>query len=377
MAGISVWLVSHYLFNDVTDYYVTNNYGIQEYHSLINTPRTFFTDLFSSTYTEKSEFFGSKASYWNDLRYNIIYKVLAFTDVLSRGNYYINSLFFNFVAFVGTVALYRVFIDIYPGKKWNVIIGCFLLPSLLFYSSGIHKDLIVFTALGIFCYCLYFSVENNFTVKRICLLLLSFLSILLIRNFVAVILLPCAIVWVVSKKYNLQPYKVFGILFITGIAATVFLHTYFKKADPLMIVVNKQQAFFALGKANTNYQLDSLQPAAKSFITLTPTALRHSFLSPLPGEFDNIYTNLLSVEIIIYWLLFFLMLVFPAKNILKQNEFIVFGLVFTFLIFLFTGYITTNAGALIRYRSIYLPFLMAPVLCNINWDRVVNKYSTK
>ena len=377
MASISVWLLSHYLFNDVTDYYITNNYGIQEYHSLINTPRTFFTDLFTSTYTEKSEFFGSKVSYWNDLRYNIIYKVLAFTNILSRGNYYINSLFFNFVAFLGTLALYRVFKHVYPGKKWGAIIGCFLLPSLLFYSSGIHKDLVVLTALGIFCYCLYFSVENNFTKKRICFLLLSLITILLIRNFIAVILLPCAIAWFVSKKYSFQWYKVFGILFLTGIVATIFLHTYFKSADPLLIVVNKQQAFFALGKANTNYQMDSLQPTAKGFITFTPAALRHSFLSPLPGEFDNIYTNLLSVEIIIYWLLFLLMLIFPAKDILKQNEFIVFGLVFTFLIFLFTGYIITNAGALVRYRSIYFPFLMVPIMCNINWGKIINRISIK
>ena len=373
IAGISVGLVSHYLFNDLTDYYNTNNYGIQEYHSLINTPRIFFTDLFTFSYAEKSEFFGSKVSYWNDLRFNIIYKVLAFTNVLSGGNYYINSLFFNFVAFIGTVALHRVFIHVYPGKKISAVIGCFLLPSLLFYSSGIHKDLVVFTAIGIFCYCLYFSLENNFSLKKVSWLLLSLITILLIRNFIAVILLPCAIAWFVSKKYNLQSYKVFGILFITGIIATVFLHTYIKKADPLLIVVNKQQAFFSLGKANTNYQLDSLQTTAKSFVMLTPTALRHSFLSHLPGEFNNIYCNLLSAEIILYWLLFLLMLFYPAKNKFQKNEFIVFGLVFTFLIFLFTGYITTNAGALIRYRSIYLPFLMVPVLCNINWDRLMNK----
>jgi len=370
VAGIAVWIVSHYLFNDLTDYYYTNKYGIQEYESLIHTPKVFFTDLFNSPYTEKSEFFGSKVSYWNDLRFNIIYKILAFTNILSRGSYYINSLFFNFVAFLGTVALYRVFVAVYPAKKWAVIVGCFLLPSTLFYSSGIHKDLIIFSALAIFCYCIFFGLQKGFTAKKICFLLLSFIMILLIRNFIAVILLPCALAWFVSKKYSIQPLKVFGLLFLVGIAITVYTHSYFKKADPLMIVIDKQQAFFALGNANTTYQLDSLQPTAKSFITLAPTALRHSFLSPLPGEFNNVFTNLLSVEIIAYWLLFLLMLIFPVKKILQQNEVIVFGIVFTCLIFLFTGYITNNAGALVRYRSIYFPFLMVPLLCNINWAKI-------
>ncbi len=369
-AGMAVWIVSHYLFNDLTDYYNTNNYGIQEYESLIHTPKVFFTDLFISPYTEQSEFFGSKVSYWNDLRYNIIYKMLAFTNILSRGNYYINSLFFNFVAFLGTVALYRVFINVYPAKKWAVIVGSFLLPSTLFYSSGIHKDLIVFTALCIFCYCIFFGLQKGFNPKKICFLLLSFITILFIRNFIAVILLPCALAWFVSKKYSIQPLKVFGLLFIVGLAATAFAHNFYKKADPLLMVVEKQQAFLALGTGSTDYRLDSLHPTAKSFISLAPTALRHSFLSPLPGEFNNVFTNLLSVEIIIYWLLFLLMCFFPVKHLLQQNEFIFFGIMFTFLIFLFTGYITNTAGALVRYRSIYFPFLIVPVLCGIEWERI-------
>ncbi|MCY7292240.1 MAG: hypothetical protein LH615_08670 [Ferruginibacter sp.] len=366
--------MSHYLFNDLTDYYNTNNYGIQEYESLIHTPKVFFTDLFDYAYAEKSEFFGSKVSYWNDLRFNIIYKVLAFTNVLSRGNYNINSLFFNFVAFLGTVALYKVFAAVYPANKWANIVGCFLLPSTLFYSSGIHKDLIVFSALAVFCYCIFFGLQKRFTAKKICFLLLSFITILFIRNFIAIILLPCALAWFVSKKYSIQPLKVFAILFLVGIAATVFTHTYIKKADPLLLVVDKQQAFFALGKANTTYQLDSLQPTVKSFITIAPAALRHSFLSPLPGEFDNVFTNLLSLEMMAYWLLFLLMLIYPVKNIFHQNKFIVFGIVLTCLIFLFTGYITNTAGALVRYRSIYFPFLMVPVLCNINWGRMGNPF---
>jgi len=93
LAGIAVGLASHYVLHDKTDYFRTSLYGIQEYHSLFDSPKIFFTDLFQSNYTETGEFFGSRVSYWNDLRFNIIYKVLAFTNIFSRGNYYINSLF--------------------------------------------------------------------------------------------------------------------------------------------------------------------------------------------------------------------------------------------------------------------------------------------
>lgn len=372
-AGIAVGLASHYLFNYTTDYTQTNTYGIQEYHSLINTPEVFFTDIFSSNYAERGEFFGSQSSYWNDLRFNIIYKVLAFTNIFSRGNYYINSLFFNFVSFLGCILLYKVFIDVYPLKKWGVIIGCFLLPSTLYFGSGIHKDLVVLTALSVFCYCLYFGLKKGFEWKKISFLILSFLTILLIRNFVAVILLPCAVTWFISYKYRLSAVKSFATLLVAGILGTITLHSISEKVDPLQIVVNKQQAFFALGKANTDFVMDTLQPTVKSFAKQAPAALRHSFLAPYPTEFDNFYMNCFSVEMIIYWLLFLVMLITRSSNKKSWNAFIVFGIIFTFLLFLFTGYITPAAGALVRYRSIYFPFLLIPILCEINWKKVLGK----
>ena len=139
LAGVAVGLASHYILQDKTDYYRTNFYGIQEYHSMLQTPKVFFTDIFTSNYAERGEFFGSQSSYWNDLRFNIIYKIMAFANIFSRGNYYINSVFFNFVGFIGLILLYKVFIDLYPLKKWAVIIGCFLLPSTLYFGSGYTK----------------------------------------------------------------------------------------------------------------------------------------------------------------------------------------------------------------------------------------------
>ena len=373
MAGIAVGLASYYIFKYQTDYFQTNLYGIQEYHSLFESPKVFFTDLFKSNYTETGEFFGSRGSYWNDLRLNIIYKVLAFTNIFSRGNYYINSLFFNFGSFIGSILLYKVFINVYPAKKWQIAIGCFLLPSTLYFGSGIFKDLIVLTALSAFCYSLYFGLMKGFTGKKIIYLLLSFVTILFIRNFIAVILLPCAITWAISNKYKLSAIKTFSAMFIAGIAGTILLQQFMLKVNPLLIVVKKQQAFFALGKANTDYKMDSLQPTIKSFLEQAPSALRHSFLSPYPNEFHNFYLNLFSLEMMAYWVLFLLMLFNPDKIKYSKQEFIVFGIAFTFLIFLFTGYITPAAGALIRYRSIYFPFIITPILCKINWEDLFNK----
>ncbi len=369
-AGIIVGLVNHYLYHNNTDADVLNKIGIVEHHTLLNNPRLFFTDIFTFAYPAYGEYFGTKDSYWNNLGFNIMAKLLGFMNIFSRGEFYINSLFFNFIAFLGNIALFRVFKTIYPTKVISLVIGCFLLPSLLYYSSGIQKDLIVFTAVGIFCYCIYFSLLQHFSAKRIIFLVLSFSAILLVRNFIAVILLPCSIAWVISFRYKIKPQLLYLSLFAIAIIGISSLQLFPTVHNPLQIIVDRQHAFLALGNANSDYHNDSLQPTLKSFIIAAPSALRKSFFSPLPGEFNNMYLQILGAEILVYMLLFILMLCFHVNKITFNNAFILFGLVFTFLVFLIIGYITTNAGALVRYRSIYFPFLIVPMLCNIDWQRI-------
>jgi hypothetical protein len=370
--GIIGGLVSHFLMHDNTDQYGYTLQGLVEYNNLIHNPKIFFTDSLPSAYTNNlGEFFGSHNSFWNDVRNNILVKTIGIFNILGRGNYYINSLFFNFISFFGHVALFRVFKYIYPKQHLAVIVGCFLLPSTLYFTSLIGKDMMIFTAFGIFCYALYFSLENGFTKKRMAYLLLSFFFILLIRNFIAVILLPCAVAWYVSSRCQIKPLKVFGALFLIAFIGGFLLQFLPQKYDPLNIVVEKQQAFFSLGIARSQYQNDTLQPTIKSFATATPVALRHSFLSPYPTEFNNIYLNGFAAEIIFYILLALIMFIFPYKNNNEVNAFIIFSFIFTFLIFLFSGYITTNAGALVRYRSIYFPLFITVILCRINSEKIM------
>ena len=374
-AGCFLGLVNHYIFHNGTDYDVYNRLGMEEHHILFSDPYRFFTDIFKSNYNKYGEFFASSGSYWNDLRTNIIFKVLAFLNFFSAGNYYINSLFFNFFCFFGHIALYRVFMHSFTGKKWPVIIGCFFLPSFLFFSSGIHKDLIVFTALAIFCYSMYFSLACEFSRKRIFFLVLSFLMILLIRNFIAIILIPFTLAWLISAKYPIYAIKIFTLSIFILLIGVIFLHN-IHKADPLVLVTEKQQAFLSLGKGTTFYNNDTLRPDFQSYITAAPKAFRHAFLSPYPGEFHSLM-NFFASEIFLYAALFILFIFMPARDEIRCKEFIVFAIFFSFVSFMLSGYISTTAGAIIRYRSIYLPFMITPLLASIQWEKITEFLNIK
>lgn len=372
LAGITLGLVNHDVLNGHTDYDTYNITGIAEHKILVSDPALFFKDLFTSHYSSTGEYFGSQNSYWNDLRANIIIKALAVLNIFSRGDYYINSLFFNTFVFFGHVALYKVFIHLFPSKRIACIIGCFLLPSTLIFTSGIHKDGIIFTAIAAVIYCLYFSMEYRFTVRKTVMLILSFITILVIRNFIAVVLLPCLLVWFISRRYAFKHLLlIYTSCAVAAVLAFLFLHQTFTTADPFTVISNKQVSFLALGHANTDYRdLKLITSEPYSFLQAFPSAVRHAYMSPLPGEFKGPFIHFFTVELLIYILAFAFMFMYFKNNTLENGKyFLYFSIFFSLVILLFTGFTITNAGSLIRYRAVYLPFLITPLLCGIRLKR--------
>lgn len=368
-AGIAIGWISQHYYSQGNDYWNLNRDGWEEYQLLIHDPKHFITSLFHSPYADKyGNFFNSVGSYWKDLGYNIIIKILAVLNAATRGNYYINSLFFNFFGFFGHVALYRVFIHIYKRSKWLVVTGCFLLPSTLYFSSGIHRDCIVFALLGLFCYAWYFSIrEKKFSPARIVLILLSLAGLLCIRNYVVLALLPATVALYIAGTKKLQPLKVFALVYAAVFIVIMAMTALFPSGQPLKIITQKQKDFFDLPVAASQLPMDTLRPELSSFAENAPQAANHAFLRPYPWEFTGTFLLPLAIEWSIYLLLFLLMLVKYRRHTALYTPFILFGFFLAVSLLLFAGYIVPNAGSLVRYRSLYLPFLITPLLCSIEW----------
>ena len=165
-------------------------------------PIRIFFNIFHSGYESKyGGFFSSENSWWNDLKSNMFIKFLSLVNVFSFGNYYVNVIFYSFITFTGPVAIYRVFSDVFPGKKVHVLVATFLIPSFAYWTSGIHKDGLVFMAISLIIYHVYFGLkEKKFRLSRIFPLFISFIIILSFRNFLLVILIPALFAWILSTR---------------------------------------------------------------------------------------------------------------------------------------------------------------------------------
>lgn len=372
-AGLAIGWISLHLYSNGNDYWDVNREGWKEYQLLWSDPHEYLVNIFKSNYGDHyGGLFDSFQSFWNDLRNNIIIKLLSVFDIFSRGNYYINSLLFNFFGFLGHVAFYRIFIQVYKNQRTAVIIGCFLLPSMLYFTSGVQKDGIVFTTLGFLLYAVFQSLQmQRLTWKYLLIILLGFAILFLIRSYVLMNLLPALVIWILVVKYKWATFKSFVIGYIIIGLLFFNISTVIHSINPPQIVCNKQADFFLLPVAATQVHLDTLHPNFKSFALNAPQALNHLLLRPYPMELPVKSLIPVSIEMVGYEILFILFLLFKRKKEPGEHDpFIVFGIFFTLTMFLFIGYIMPNLGSLIRYRSVYLPFLLTPALCKINWQKL-------
>ena len=351
--------------------------GIQEYHLLYNNPHEYFTNLFRDPYQDGVlKFFDSNGSYWNDLKGNVIIKLFSIFNIFSDGHYYVNVIFYSFITLFGAVAIYRVMDDVFPGRKITILLATFLVPSFLYWTSGLHKEGLIFTGISLVIYSIYFSTkEKKFNIKKILLLLIGLLLLLVLRNFILVILVPAILAWIMANRWPRYAlplfasiYILFGILFFTA----RYLYPPF---DFPQAVVDKQQAFIQLKGSNSSIPIRELEPNAVSFLKNTPQAINLSTIRPYPSDVKHILSLAAAIEIDALLLMFLLFLVLH-KNGLRSRNLIYFCVFFSFSVLLAIGFSVNNLGAIVRYRSVIMPLLVIPMVAALDWSRLGSLFNT-
>lgn len=377
IAGIAIGWIAIHFYGPGNDYWDTNDFAREEYQLLHTNPGKYFINLFTSDYQGGyAGMFSSGNSYWNDLKGNIVIKMVSLFNIFSRGDYYINSLFFNFIIFFGHVILYRLFIKMFPERDMLVIIGCFLLPSTLYFSSGIHKDGLVFLMLAVLIYSVYESLlKNRFNGRRVLLIIISLALLFLLRNFVCLALLPAFFAWILVAKTKWPAVLVFVTIYLLCGLLVFNVDTIAPEIKPLNIIIAKQTEYLKLANAATQIELTPLQPTFKSFASNVPQSINHSFLRPYIWEIPVRSLLPLCIELLGYQILFILFIFFRRKaSVPLYKSYLLFAFFFIVSIFVITGYIVPNLGSLVRYRSLYLPLIITPVLCMIDWEKLTSKF---
>ena len=343
-------------------YFDANQFGIEEYKLLMTDPKEFVAEFFRNSRADYGHFFDSFNSFWNDLGEKFLFKMLGIINIFTQGSYFLNSIFINFVNFICSCLYYQVFRSAFPKSKPVAIIGAFLIPSTVFFSSAIFKDALIYQLLGIYLYALYFGVRKFFDPAKIFWLLFSFIIILLIRNYVAVLLIPPSLAFLLTKRFKKNPWLVFGATYGIILAAVLTLYLSNSKIDFAEVLYKKQRSYLMARKANTEIPVYVLEPNMRSVLAATPTAIKNGILSPNIFQKNTRATVPFAVEWTIYLTLALLSFWFLRRARWIDVSFILLALLFVIPMFLIVGYTINNMGSIVRYRSIYLPLIITPVL---------------
>jgi hypothetical protein len=355
---------------DTWNYYHSS---LTETDWLLQDPVAFVKDLFHHSYNSSGNLFNNKTSYWNDLKSNSIIKLIAVINVFTGKNYYVNIIFFNFLYLFGPVALYRLATTYYPQQKILLFLFVFLLPSFLFWCSGIHKDGLIFSAMMLAAYSVYCQLQQGRMLVKDCLLmLLYFIVLFTLRNFVLLLLIPALAAWIISERYPYRTGRIFSGIYLFCIVV-FFTAKYIHPALDFPAYVVEKQAEFKELPGKSRIALPLLTPSLTSFAAFFPYAVDMAFLQPHWNNIKNIFYFAAAAENILLLLLIILGII-TAIRYKKLLPFTLFLIVFSCSLLLLCGYTVTFAGAVVRYKSIATPLLGTAVCMLI--PGVSRKYKT-
>ncbi|MBI1779979.1 MAG: hypothetical protein HYR66_01200 [Sphingobacteriales bacterium] len=351
----------HKIYADTWRFYYES---LDETDLLFHDPVQYLTNIFHNPYNRGYErLFSGTHSYWSDLKSNIMVKLVSVFNIFSLRNYYINAIFYSFLTFFGPVALYRLYVTIFPGKNFYLLAGCFLIPSFLYWCSGIHKDGLIFMAIAFIMYNMQqMNAEKGTGFKRSAYIIACLIFILPMRNYVSVALIPPLLAWLMIKKFKQRPWLSFVVVY-SFFGTLFFITRFFDPKINLPLSFSIRQAEFIKLKGNSYIETTRLKPGFKSFVNNLPEALNHSLLRPYPTEVKNVQYLLAAIEVIAFIILI-IMFLYKGKRVFDKPS-VLFAFFFSLSLFMIIGYIIPNIGAIVRYRSILLPLTIAPMLASL------------
>jgi len=312
-------------------------------------------------------------------------RIAALFNIFCFNSYLPLTLFFAFVSYQFSWAAYKIIVSAYPMLHKQLSYAFLMIPSVLFWGSGVGKDSIMLGSIMFFFFIFYqtFILKKRVLLNLFMLLLTGYL-ISLIRGFILFTLIPCAILMTVTYYRNVINSSL--LRFIVG---------------PLFIIGGVGISVFfirSLGSAVDSYSIDSLQQKAEGFqswhtylgetqggsayslgsnVEYTPTgilkqaplAILITLFGPFPWQIHNVVMLFSGIESLFFLFIslrvFFNKRIYNLFGILSRDHIIVFCVPLVIILSIAIGMTSFNYGALVRYKIPISPFF-ASMLIIIN-----------
>jgi hypothetical protein len=381
LAGISLGLIyTHYYVNhtdaDTFKFFTDSQYIFDR---LWDRPYDFFrmfTGIHGSDpdlrqYYVKMDSWLNTSPLYNDnrtmIRLNTLFRFFSF------GHYYVHVVFINFISFTGIICLYKTFKDYLTGKKTELLLLLFLMPSLLFWGSGMLKDGLLITFAGTMLLSFERLIRFGITKKRLLIFLFSLFVLSFIKVYVTVLMLPGLFAWFLTRRKNSRVVVLtFAGIYLTFFVVAFNLYHFKDEYNVAALLFYKQKNFIEIGIQHSAKMLPAVnyECSGPSILANTPKAISNVLFRPFIWETKGNPMMLLSAFENLFILTLIIIFILTLNIRQKMSPIVMHSIIFVFSLFALIGLITPVLGAIVRYRIIGLPFLIFFLLYYYDKERM-------
>jgi hypothetical protein len=274
------------------------------------------------------------------------------------------------LSFIGLVELGK-FLMKFKFSKLKIYFVLFLIPSFVFWSSGILKETILVSLLGILLNQTHEFFNEKKSLIKLFIILCCVLLMSVLKVYVLVCFLPLIAYLILQKFLIFKQRNYLPLLLCIGILTIILI--VFREINPVNLIVNKQHNFINLAEsidARSKIDIPYLDGSFWNLVQAVPIAFINTSFRPFPMDLNSLMIVLPFLENVFLILLIIVFITQKRTTVFYQNQKILciyFGLVIFFL-FSLIGLTTPIIGAIVRYKVPVLPFLYIIVLSLIDFN---------
>ena len=320
-----------------------------------------------------------------------MFGISALLHLLCAGSLYATCLLLSMGSLFGTIGLYlAVRPSIAPRQAPQILGACVLMPSVIYWSSGLLKESVAFVGFGWCVLGIRWLVHGRWFRGSV-LFLVAVTPAALVKPYILFVLaLGAGIWWYWERTIRKAPdgavtirpgYLVVGVAI--ALAGVIALGRVFPDyaVDVLADGIADQQEVGARTTGGSNYGLtESSSRSLSGQLLLAPLALLTSLFRPLIFEARTAlqFVNALETG----WLTVITVQLLATQRArligrIRRSPMIAFALAFVVVFGTLVGLATTNLGTLSRYRLPLTPLFAVVLLLLRGAPRVVRTLSAR
>lgn len=389
--AITLGIIYKFYYNggDTLNYFI---YGSQIiWDAFLENPSAGLYMIFGPTCDYDNEYsqYLTKVLYFCDPSSYFVIRVAGFLSLFTFNTYVAIAMFFALISFIGVWTMFTTLTTIYPQLKKQLVMACFLLPSVIFWGSGLMKDSLTFGCLGLFFSSFYkIFIANKRTKGTILLFFLSFLIIKTVKIYIILCFIPAAALWlfmVYNEKIKSRTTRLLlrPVMVMIGCVFGYFAADFVSKEDEKYSMTKLAQtaestaywlSYVSKVEKGSGYSLGEIEFTPWGMAKKIPAAINVTLFRPYLWEARNIVMILSALESL-FFLYVTMMTIYKAGlkrtyQSISQHPVVAASLVFSLTFAFAVGLSTANFGTLVRYKIPMMPFYLISII-------VINHYTAK